>query len=60
MAYPIFEKEIMYQYIVNSANSHPIPLQSEHADNDVALVWRVDSTSAMDFVDIVLPSEEEL
>lgn len=60
MTYHIFPKEIMYQSIANYANSHPIPLPSKHADNDMAPVWRVDSTLTIDFLDIGLPSEKEL
>lgn len=60
MAYPISGAEITYQSIENFANFDPIPLPLEDLYGDMAPVWNIDSTSTMDCLDIVLPSEGEI
>lgn len=60
MAYRMSTTEIAYQSIVNTADPDPIPVSLEVLDNDVALVWTNDSNLAMDCLDIILPSKEEI
>lgn len=60
MTYPISTIEIAYQSIVDSTDSNPILVSTEDVDDDVAPVWKIDSTLVMDFLDIVLPYEEEI
>lgn len=60
MAYPMSATKLVYQCIVNSIDFDPIPLPSEDEDGDVAPVWIVDSTSTMDYLNIVLPSDEAI
>ena len=60
MAFPISAVELRYQSIVNSTNNHSTPFSGEELDGDVAPAWTLDSTSAMNFLDTVLPSEEEI
>eukprot|EP00253_Pinus_taeda_P006317 PITA_06317 len=58
MAFPISAAELRYQSIVNSVDDHSTPFSEEELDGDVALAWSLDSTSALDCLDSVLPSEE--
>ena len=58
--FPMSIAELSYQSIVNSTDNHPTPFSQEELDGDVALAWTLDSTSALDCLDIVLPSEEEI
>lgn len=60
MAFPMSTEELSYQSIVDSTNNHPTSFSKEELDGDVALVWTLDSTSALDFLDTVLPSDEEI
>jgi len=60
MEFPMFSTEPSYQYIINSTDNHPTPFSQQELDGDVALAWTLDSTSALDFLDTVLPSEEEI
>lgn len=60
MAFPMSVAELRYQSIINSANDHPTPFSKEELDGDVALAWTLDSTSAMDCLDTVLPTEEAI
>ena len=60
MAYPISTIEITQKYIVNSTNSDPIHPPSEDLDGDVDLVWTVNSTLAMDYLNIALTSDEAI
>lgn len=60
MAFPISAVELAYQSIINSADNGPTPFSLEALDGDVALAWTPNSTSALDCLDIVLPSEEEI
>ena len=60
MAFPISATELRYQSIVNSADDHSTPFSEEELDGDVAPVWSLDYTSALDCLDSVLPSEEAI
>ena len=52
--------KLRYQSIVNSADDHSTPFSEEEIDGDVAPAWTLDSTSALDYLDMVLPSEEAI
>lgn len=52
--------ELTYKSIVNSANNRSTPFSQEELDGDVAPAWTLDSTSALDCLDTVLPSKEEI
>ena len=60
MAFPMSAAELRYQSIVNSAEEQSTPFSKEELDGDVALAWTLDSTSALDYLDMVLPSEEAI
>ena len=60
MTFPMFAAELRYQSIVNSTDDHPSPFSKERLDGDVALAQALDSTSALDYLDSILPSEEEI
>ena len=60
MTFPMSATELRYQSIVNSADDHPTPFLEEESDGDVALAWTLDSISAMDFLNMVLPYEEAI
>jgi len=46
--------------IDNSADDHPTPSSENELDGDVAHIWTLDSTSALDCLDIVFPSDEAI
>lgn len=52
--------EFSYQSIIDSADNHPTPFSDEELDGDVAPTWTLNSTSALDFLDTVLPSDEAI
>ena len=58
MEFPMSAAEIRYQSIANSAEDHSTPFSEEVFDVDVAPAWSLDSASALDCLDSVLPSEE--
>ena len=58
MTFPMSAAELRYQSIVNSTDNHPTHFSQEELDGDVAPTWTLDSTSTLDCLDIVLPSEE--
>ena len=60
MTFPMSVAELRYQSIVNSTDDHPSPFSKERLDGDVALAQALDSTSALDYLDSILPSEEEI
>ena len=60
MEFPISAAELRYQSIVNSADDHSTPFSEEELYGDVAPAWSLDSTSALDCLDSVLPSEEAI
>ena len=60
MEFPMFTIELTYQSIVNSADNHPTPFSLEELDGDVAPTWTLDSTSALDWLDTILPLEEAI
>ena len=60
MEFPMSAIELRYKSIVNSTDNHSNPFSEEELDGDVAPAWTLDSTSAMDFLDMVLPSEEAI
>ena len=55
MAFPMSAAELSYQSIINSTNNHPTPFSEEALDGDVAPAWTLDSNSALDCLDSVLP-----
>jgi len=59
MVFPIFTAKLSYQSIINSTDNHPTPFLEE-LDGDVAPTWTLDSTSTLDCLDIVLPSDEAI
>ena len=60
MAFPMFAAELSYQSIINSTKNHPTLFSHEELGGDVALAWTLDSTSALDCLDTILPFEEEI
>ncbi len=60
MEFPMSAVELSYQSIINSVDNHPTPFSQEELDGDVFLAWTLDSTSALDCLDTVLPSEEAI
>ncbi len=60
MAFPMSVAELRYQPIINSTDDHPTPFSEEELDDDVAPAWNLDSTSARNFLDTVLPSEKAI
>lgn len=60
MAFPMSATELRYQFIINSTDDHPTPFLEEELDGDVASAWTLDSTSTMDYLDMVLPSIESI
>ena len=60
MAFAMSAAKLRYQSIVNSANNHSTPFSEEESDGDVFPAWSLDSTSALDCLDSVLPSEEAI
>ena len=60
MEFPMSAAELIYHSIFNSADNHPTPFSQNELDGNVALAWTLDSTSALDCLDIVSPSEEEI
>ena len=60
MEFPMSVAELRYQSIVDSPDNHPTPFSEEELDGDVAPAWTLDSTSALDCLDTVLPSEEAI
>lgn len=60
MAFPMSAAKLRYQSIVNSADDHLTPFSEEELDGDMAPAWTLDSTSAMDCLDTVLPSKEAI
>jgi len=60
MYYPICVIEISYQSIINSTYYDSILLSTEDVDDDVELVSTIYSTLDMDYLDIVLPYDEEI
>ena len=60
MAFPISAAEIVYQSVVDTAESDPAPLSPEELDGDVAPAWTLTSSSAQDCLDTTLPSEEAI
>jgi len=60
MAFPMSTAELRYQSIVNSADDQSTPFSKEELDGDVASAWTLDSTSTLDCLDMVLPSEEAI
>lgn len=60
MAFPMSAAELSYQSIVNSIDNHPTPFSEEELDGDVTPAWTLDSTSTLDCLDTVLPSEEAI
>jgi len=60
MEFSISTAEIAYQSIVDSAETIPAPLSPEELDGDVAPAWTLTSSSAQDFLDTTLPSEEAI
>jgi len=46
--------------IYHSIDNHPTPFSQEELDGNVALSWTLDSTSALDCLDTILPSEEAI
>ena len=59
-ASPMSATELRYQFTVNSADDHSTPFSEEELDGHVAPVWALNSTSALDCLDTVLPSEEAI
>ena len=60
MEFPISAAELRYQSIFNSADDHSTPFSEEELDGDVAPTWSLDSASALDCLDSVLPSKEPI
>lgn len=60
MAYPNSATKIAYQSIVNFADFDPILVLTKDVDDDVALVGTIDSTLAMDCLDIIFPSKKAI
>lgn len=60
MAFPMSTAELSYQSIINSTDNHPTPFSAEELDGDVAPTWTLNSTSALDVLDIVLQSKEAI
>lgn len=60
MDFPIPAIEISYQSIVNFADFDHILVPTKDVDDDVALIWTIDSTLAMDCLDFFFPSEKEI
>ena len=60
MAFPMSTTELRYQSIINSVDNHSTPFSEMELDGDVAPAWSLHSTSALDCLDMVLPSEEAI
>ncbi len=60
MAFPMSAAELRYQSIANSVEDHSTPFSEEELDGHVAPAWSLDSASALDCLDSVLPSEEAI
>ena len=60
MTFPMSSAKLAYQSIINSADNHPTTFSLEELDGDAASAWTLDSTSALDCLDTVLPSEEAI
>ena len=60
MAFPMSTAEIYYQSVVDSVESIPASLPPEELDGDVAPAWTLSPSSAQDFLDTTLPSEEAI
>lgn len=60
--FPMSAAKIAYQSIVNTAYSDltPFSLEELDRDGDVAPAWTLDSTSVVDCLDTIFPSEEAI